>query len=216
MSCVRWCRCETAPPPTFSLARSAASALAGHAPERALDLVSLMIWAAATGGWSASAVPDARATLAQITGGGARREFMQTMLDGAMALLRGEAAPAGDLFADALAQADSLPSDVIVTQIAGLIGQWTADFTPARNRFARVVAQRRAEGSLTELAGSLPLLAIGEMCTGHTQAANEAIAEGLELLHQLGLSRTRSHISRCKPGRPRWQAGRKNAAGVLI
>jgi len=183
---VRWCRCETAPPPTFSLARSAASALAGHAPERALDLVSLMIWAAATGGWSASAVPDARATLAQITGGGARREFMQTMLDGAMALLRGEAAPAGDLFADALAQADSLPSDVIVTQIAGLIGQWTADFTPARNRFARVVAQRRAEGSLTELAGSLPLLAIGEMCTGHTQAANEAIAEGLELLHQLG------------------------------
>lgn len=66
---------EGSPAETFSLARSAASALAQHAPERALDLVSLMIWAAATGGWAASAVPDALAALAQITGGGARREL---------------------------------------------------------------------------------------------------------------------------------------------
>jgi len=177
---------EGAPAETFSLARSAALALAQHAPERALELVSLMIWAAATGGWSASAVPDARAALAQISGGGARRQFMQAMLDGAMALLRGEAATAGDLFADALAEADNVSSDVVVTQLAGLIGQWTADFKPARDRFAHVVAQRRAEGSVTELAGSLPLLAIGEMCTGHPQAAAVATAEGLELVHQLG------------------------------
>jgi len=177
---------EGSPADTFSLARSAASALAQQAPERALDLVSLMIWAAATGGWSANAVPDALAALAQITGGGARREFMQTMLDGAMALLGGEAVSAGDLFADGLTQADNLASDVTMTEIAGLIGQWTADFPPARDRVARVVAQRRAEGSVIELAGSLPLLAIGEMCTGHTQAADEAIAEGLELLHELG------------------------------
>jgi len=177
---------EGSPAETFSLARSAASALAQSAPERALELVSLMIWAAATGGWSASAVPDARATLAEISGGGARRDFMQAMLDGATAVLRGEAGVAGDLFADALMQADNLASDVVVTQLAGLIGQWSADFSPARDRFARVVAQRRAEGSVTELAGSLPLLAIGEMCTGHPQAAAEATAEGLELLHQLG------------------------------
>jgi len=177
---------EGSPADTFSLARSAALALAPVAPDGALELVSLMIWAAATGGWAASAVPDVSATLAQINGGGPRREFMQTTLDGAMALLRGEAAMAGDMFADALSQADKLASDVIVTQIAGLIGQWTADFTPARDRFARVVAQRRAEGSIVELAGCLPLLAIGEMCTGHPQAAAEATAEGLELLRQLG------------------------------
>jgi len=177
---------EGSPGQTFSLARSAALTLAEREPERAVEMVSLMIWAAASGGWAASGVPDAHDTLAQILGGGPRRGFMQAMLDGAMALLHGEVAAAGDLFADALTQADGQPSDVIVTQLAGLIGQWTADFVPARDRFARVVAQRRAEGSLTELAGSLPLLAIGEMCTGHVQAANEATAEGIELLHQLG------------------------------
>jgi DNA-binding CsgD family transcriptional regulator len=177
---------EGSPAETFSLAQSAAAALAQHAPDRALELISLMIWASATGGWAASAVPDARETLARISGGGDRRKFMQTTLDGAMALLRREAAMAGDLFADALAQADKLASDVIVTQLAGLIGQWTADFMPARDRFARVVAQRRAEGSVNELAASLPMLAIGEMCTGHPQAAAEATTEGLELLRQLG------------------------------
>jgi DNA-binding CsgD family transcriptional regulator len=177
---------EGSPDRTFSLARGAALALGQREPERALEMVSLMIWAAATGGWAASGVAAAHATLAQIGGGGPRRAFMQAMLDGAVALLHGEPVGAGDLFADALTQADGQASDVIVTQLAGLIGQWVADFVPARDRFARVVAQRRAEGSLTELAGSLPLLAIGEMCTGHVRAAHEATAEGLELLHQLG------------------------------
>ena len=144
-----------------------------------------MIWAAATG-WAVNGVADAHATLTQITGGRPRRAFMQAMLDGAVALLHGETVAAGDLFADALTQADGQASDVIVTQLAGLIGHWIADFVPARDRFARVVAQRRAEGSLTELAGSLPLLVIGELCTGHLQAANEATAEGFELLRQLG------------------------------
>jgi DNA-binding CsgD family transcriptional regulator len=177
---------DGSPAQTFSLARSAALALSERQPERALEMVALMIWAAAEGGWAASGVVDAHATLAQISGGAARREFIHAMLDGAMALLRGEASPAGDLFADALARADDLASDVVVTQLAGLIGQWIADFIPARDRFARVVAQRRAEGLVIELAGSLPLLAIGEMCTGHVQAANDATVEGLELLHQLG------------------------------
>jgi DNA-binding CsgD family transcriptional regulator len=174
------------PADTFSLARSAAAGLGEREPERALEMVALMIWAAATGGWAASGVPDAHAIVAQISRGGSRRAFMQAMLDGAMAMLRGEPMRARDLFAEALRRADGQPSDVVVTQLAGLIGQWIADFAPARNRFARVVAQRRAEGSLTELAGSLPLLAIGEMCTGHLQAAYDATAEGLELTRQLG------------------------------
>jgi len=177
---------QGSPADTFSLARSAAVGLGEREPERALEMVALMIWAAATGGWSASGVPDTHGTLAQISGGGPRRAFMQTMLDAAMALIRGDALVAGDLFADALTQAEGQASDVVVTQLAGLIGQWTADFMPARDRFARVVAQRRTEASLTELAGSLPLLAIGDLCTGHLQAANLATAEGLELLHQLG------------------------------
>ncbi|HTX09124.1 MAG TPA: LuxR C-terminal-related transcriptional regulator [Solirubrobacteraceae bacterium] len=177
---------EGSPDQTFSLARTAALALGQREPERALEMVSLMIWAAATGGWAASGLPDAHAMLAQISGGGPRRAFMGTMLDGAMALLHGDTVAAGDLFADALTQAGGQSSDVIVTQLAGLVGQWIADFAPARDRFARVVAQRRADGLLTELAGSLPLLAIGEMCTGHLQAASEATVEGLELLHQLG------------------------------
>jgi DNA-binding CsgD family transcriptional regulator len=177
---------EGSPAQTFSLARSAAQALAERAPERALEMVALMIWAAAQGGWAAAAVPDAHDTLAEVRGGGARREFMQAMLDGATALLRGDAALAGDQFDAALRTADTVESDPVVTQLAGLIGQWTADFTPARDRFARVVAQHRAAGSLNELAGTLPLLAIGEMCTGRPHAGFDVTAEGIELLHQLG------------------------------
>ena len=74
---------------TFTLARSPATTLGQREPERALEMVALMIWAAATGGWAASGVTDAHATLTQITGGGPRRAFMQAMLDGAIALLHG-------------------------------------------------------------------------------------------------------------------------------
>jgi DNA-binding CsgD family transcriptional regulator len=177
---------QGSPAQTFSLARSAAGALAQREPERAVEMVSLMVWAAAHGGWAASGVPDAHAALQRIRGGGGRREFMQAMLDGAMALLSGDASLAGERFDEALQKADNLETDPVVTRIAGLIGQWTADFPPARDRFARVVAQYRAAGSLTELAGTLPLLAIGEMCNGRLQAGFEATAEGLELLRQLG------------------------------
>ena len=66
---------EGSPDQTFSPARSAALALGQREAERAVEMVSLMIWAAATGGWASRVLPDAHATLAQISGGGARREL---------------------------------------------------------------------------------------------------------------------------------------------
>ena len=66
---------------------------------------------AAATGWAVNGVADAHATLTQITGGRPRRAFMQAMLDGAVALLHGETVAAGDLFADALTQADGQASD---------------------------------------------------------------------------------------------------------
>jgi DNA-binding CsgD family transcriptional regulator len=174
------------PAETFSLARRAAAALADHQPEGALQMVGLMVWAAAHGGWAPIGIRDAHAALQEIRGGGPRRDFMETMLDAATALLGGDAAVAGDGFDQAIQIADTIEMDPDVTRLAGLIGMWTADFTSARDRFARVVAQFRAAGSLTELEGTMPLLAISEMCTSRVQAAAEVTAEGLELMHQLG------------------------------
>jgi DNA-binding CsgD family transcriptional regulator len=67
-----------------------------------------------------------------------------------------------------------------------VFGLWTADFPLARDRFARIVAQRRAEGSLTELSAAMVYLAIGELCVGRIRAGLDAAAEGLELARQLG------------------------------
>jgi DNA-binding CsgD family transcriptional regulator len=177
---------QGSPAETFGLARNAALALADSEPERALEMITLMIWSASHGGWASSGMADAHAALESIRGGGARRGFLQSMLDGAAALLRGDASLAGDLLKEALERADHLRADMVVTRTAGLVGMWIADFTPARDRFARVVAELRATGSLTDLAGTLPLLAISETCTGRVHAGQEAAAEGLELLHQIG------------------------------
>lgn len=175
-----------APAETFSMARSAATRLAGPAPERALEMIALMIWAAAHGGWASSGAADAFTTLGLIEGGGLRREFLQVMLVASLTLLDGDAALAGERFDQALELADRVPSDSMVTRLAGLICMWTASFVPARDRFRRVVAESRAAGLLSELAGDMPLLAISEICTGYAQPGLEAAAEGLELLRQLG------------------------------
>jgi hypothetical protein len=177
---------QGSPADTFSLARSAAAGLGEREPERALRMVSAMVWASGYGGWAADGVRDAHAVLQDIHGGGDHCAFMQTMLDAAMMLLGGDAAGARDRFDQALLIADTLKTDPRVSRLAGLIDMWTADFEPARERFARVVAQLRAAGSLSELEGAMLLLAISEMLRHRVRAASEAAAEGLELLHQLG------------------------------
>ena len=108
------------------------------------------------------------------------------MLAAALALLGGDAVSAGEGFDQALAIADTVPSDPHVSRLAGLLGMWVADFMPARDRFARVVAQYRFSGSLTELEATLPLLAISELCASRTDASAEVTAEGLDLMRQLG------------------------------
>ena len=173
------------PAQTFSLARSAAAALAEQQPDTALQMVSLMIWASSHGGWAAAGVPDAHAVLQQIQGGGTRRAFMETMLSAAVALLQGDATRASSGFDQALQIADTVEADPHVTRLAGLLGMWIADFMPARDRFARVVAQHRFTGSLTELEATMPLLAISELCVSRPAASGEVAAEGLELARQL-------------------------------
>jgi DNA-binding CsgD family transcriptional regulator len=173
------------PAQTFSLARSAAAVLAERQPERALQMVSLMVWASSRGGWSAAGIPDAHAVLQEIKGGGAGQAFMEMMLTAAMALLAGDAVGARDGFDQALAIADTVETDPDVTRLAGLLCMWIADFMPARDRFARVVAQYRFAGSLTELEATMPLLAISEMCVSRPDASAEVTAEGLELTRQL-------------------------------
>jgi DNA-binding CsgD family transcriptional regulator len=171
---------------TFALLRKAASALAETEPERALEMVALMVQAAAYGAWVANGVTQARQVLDRVRGGGARHLFLRTLLDGARALLDGDAALGRERLGDAMQIETHLGGDPAMATMAGLFGLWVADYPPARDRFARIVAQRRAEGSLTGLTGALFFLAASELCVSRLQAGFDAAAEGLELARQLG------------------------------
>jgi DNA-binding CsgD family transcriptional regulator/DNA polymerase III delta prime subunit len=174
------------PTDTFALLKRAASALAEAEPERALQIIPLMVLAAAAGAWMEDGITDARRMLDRIRGGGARHDFLRRLLDGGRALLDGNAALGHKHLSDAMRIAVQLDGDIVMATMAGLFGLWVADFTPARDRFARIAAQHRAEGSLTGLAGALFFLAVGELCVGRIQAGLDAAAEGLELARQLG------------------------------
>jgi DNA-binding CsgD family transcriptional regulator len=171
---------------TFTLLRSAAAALAETEPERAVEMVALMVLAAAYGAWLANGITDARQMLDQIGGGGARHECLRRLLDGARTLLDGDTALAREQLGDAMRIEAHLGGDPVMATMAGAFGLWIADYPPARDRFARIVAQRRAEGTLTELTGALFYLAASELCVSRLQAGLDAAAEGLELARQLG------------------------------
>lgn len=176
---------QGSPVDAFTMLRNAAASLAERKPERALEMIALMVLTASSGGWVTQGVTDAREVIARVRGG-SLLDFMRALLHGAGALLDGDPTIAAARFDEALHIETSLAGSPLRTTMAGLIGMWIADFPPARDRFARLVAQRRAEGSLPELALALFLLAAGEMCTGRIQAGFDASAEGLELVRQLG------------------------------
>jgi DNA-binding CsgD family transcriptional regulator len=174
------------PTQTFTLLKDAVSALAEAEPERAVTMVALMVMTASYGTWVADGIADARRVLDRIRGGGARLGFLRTLLDGAQAVLDGEAALGRELLIDAMRIEAQLDGDLEMTTMAGLFGLWIADYPPARDRFARIVALHRAGGSLTGLAAALFLLAASELCVSRLQAGFDAAAEGLELTRQLG------------------------------
>jgi len=170
----------------FDLVRNAAVALAEHKPDRALEMVAWMVLAAAAGGWVTAGISDAREVIERVRGGGADREFMFAFLDGAIALRDGDTPLAAERFGAAFQIEAGSAVSPMMTMMAGQAGMWLADYSSARDRFARLVAQRRAEASLPDLVLALFFLAAGEMCTGRVQAGFDASAEGLEIVRQLG------------------------------
>jgi DNA-binding CsgD family transcriptional regulator len=174
------------PARAFGLLHHAAVALAEREPGRALEMIARMVLAATMGGWVAAGITAADRVAGQVRGGGPGRDFMQALLRGAVALCRGDAPVATERFGAAFQIEAGLADSPMATTMAGLAGMWLADFAPARDRFARLVARRRAEGSLPDLALALFFLAAGEMCTGRVQAGFDASAEGLEIVRQLG------------------------------
>jgi DNA-binding CsgD family transcriptional regulator len=170
----------------FDLVHNAAVTLAEPKPDRAPEMVAWMVLAAASGGWVAAGIADARRAIERVRGGGAGREFMYAFLDAAIALRDGDAALAAERFDTAFQIEAGMEVSPTMTMMAGQAGMWLADYPPARARFARLVAQRRAEGSLPDLVVALFYLAASEMCTGRVQAGFDASAEGLEIVRQLG------------------------------
>jgi DNA-binding CsgD family transcriptional regulator len=165
---------------------TAAAVLAEHQPQRALELVAHTVIVAERGGWAVTGIPDARRLIDRIPDGGLPREFMVALLDGLTALIDGDAELGGNCLDEALAIEARIGPEPLVAVMSGLIGFWTARYALARDRFARIVAQNRADGSLTDLVGTLFGLAAGELCTGHLQAGLDAAHEGLELARQVG------------------------------
>jgi len=170
----------------FDLLRNAAVALAERDPDRALEMIARMVLAAAQGGWVAAGITDAHRVIERVRGGGAPGDFMRAFLPGAIALRDGDAAVAAERFGTAFQIEAGLAGSPMVTMMTGMARMWLADFASARDRFARLVAQRRAEGSLPDLVFALFYLAASEICTGRVQAGFDASAEGLEIVRQLG------------------------------
>jgi DNA-binding CsgD family transcriptional regulator len=170
----------------FDLIQGAALAMADRKPDRALELIGRMVLTASLGRWVAAGIIDAHRVAERVSGGGARRDFMRAFLRGAIAVINGDAPVAAERFGVAFRIEAGLAGSPMVTTMAGLIGMWLADFPSARDRFARLVAVRRAEGSLPDLVLALFFLAASEMCNGRVQAGFDASAEGLEILRQLG------------------------------
>jgi DNA-binding CsgD family transcriptional regulator len=177
---------QGSPADAFTMLRNAATALAEQKPDRALEMIALMVLTAAAGGWVPEGITGAREVIARVRGGGALHDFLRAFLHGAGALLDGDTSAAAAHFDEALHIETNVATGPLGTTMAGLIGMWIAEFPPARTRFAHLVAQRRAEGSLPELALALFLLAAAEQCVGRIQAGFDASAEGLELVRQLG------------------------------
>jgi DNA-binding CsgD family transcriptional regulator/tetratricopeptide (TPR) repeat protein len=173
-----------APADAYPLLVGALPAITEIQPERAVLLAIAMVIVAGMAGWPERGIADARRAIARIDSDDGAYRFVSAFLDGATALLDGEAAVAGRLLAQANAIADGLEGEGLLS-LHGLTNVYVADFPHARECFEDHVAKTRAAGLIADVTGVSPLVANVDVWERRAATAEATIAEGMLLTRQL-------------------------------
>jgi DNA-binding CsgD family transcriptional regulator len=167
------------------LLRQAGVGIAQVAPEPAIELILWSVFAGLMGGWPERALADIDQAVGPIPATTTVSEFGHAVIDGALALQAGDVVVARERLGAALALGDVFPGGRS-SALPSFVNLFMGDFPRAMEVARRAVARLRNEGSVTILAGTLPLLAGAVINARHARDADATVAEGLELAEQLG------------------------------
>jgi DNA-binding CsgD family transcriptional regulator len=173
------------PMETHTLLREAGVGLIEVAPEVAMELILWSVFVGLQGGWPERALTDVDQVLTPIETDSPMGRFGRAVIDGAFALLARDSALAHERLSAAIAVGDVTDqgrSKIMPTFVHIFMG----DFPRATAVARRAIAGLRELGTITPLAGSLPLLAGAEIGARQAREAAATVAEGLELAGPLG------------------------------
>jgi DNA-binding CsgD family transcriptional regulator len=167
------------------LLREAGVSIAQVAPDPAIELILWSVFAGLMGGWPERALADVERAIEPIQANTTVSEFGRAVIEGSLALLAGDAVAAGERLGAALALGDVFASGRSMA-MPSFVCLFVGDFPGAMEAARRAIAKLRNEGTVTILAGTLPLLAGAEINARQVRGAEATVAEGLELAEQLG------------------------------
>jgi DNA-binding CsgD family transcriptional regulator len=162
----------------------AARAVGNAAPELAVELGLWSLFTGLQGGWDERLFTAGQAMLQHIDSDGPLGRFADDVVHGLSAYFAGDAPTAGARFAAALETGASLQG-LRTMAMPVFVWAFTGDWPHAREHCTRVVARLRAEGTVSGLAGLMPLLAFTELAERRLRDAQASVAEGLELARPL-------------------------------
>jgi DNA-binding CsgD family transcriptional regulator len=168
-----------------TMLREAGVAIADVAPDEAVELILWSVFVGLQGGWPERALADVDQIMQRIETGSDLCRFGRAVIDGAFALNARDAALARERLEEALRLADTIDSGRSMVMPA-FVGLFIGDFARATEFGRRAIAWLREHGSVTPLAGTLPLLAGAEISARLVRDATTTVAEGLELARPLG------------------------------
>jgi DNA-binding CsgD family transcriptional regulator len=167
------------------LLREAGVSIAQVAPDPAIELILWSVFVGLMGGWPERALSDVERAIEPIRAGTKVSEFGRAVIDGALALVADDVVAARERLGAALALDDVFASGRSMA-MPSFVWLFVGDFPRAADAARRAIARLRNEGSVTILAGTLPLLAGAEINARLARDAEATVAEGLELAEQLG------------------------------
>jgi DNA-binding CsgD family transcriptional regulator len=165
---------------THTLLREAGVRIADVAPDTAIELILWSVFVGLQGGWPERALADVDRVMEGIASSSEIGRFGRGIVDGAFAVLAGDAALAHERLSDALAVSHVVDhgQSAIMPAFGWL---FMGDFIRATQAARHGIARLREMGSVAPLAGSLPLLAGAEIGARLVRDAAATVAEGLEL-----------------------------------
>jgi DNA-binding CsgD family transcriptional regulator len=173
-----------APAEGSTMLRDAADAVGDAAPELAIELALWSLFTGLQGGWDERLFTAGRGVLERIDSERPVGRFADDLVQGLSAYIAGDAATAGARFAAALETGADLDG-LRTVAMPVFVWAFTGDWPQAREHCTRVVARLRAEGTVSGLAGLLPLMAFTELAERRLRDAQASVAEGLELVRPL-------------------------------